>query len=340
MPSRLQLLLRALAGGLLLPGGNLWTAPASSIIPLTAAPPPIQITADLSECRRGLLHAEIDLPVAGPGPATFTTPLWVPGAHAPNGPLAGVTGVVFTDNAGQTLPWRRDDVNLAEFHVTVPEGVVSLHVHLDAIASSRATRQMAMLQWESLLLYPAGVPVSEIAVQPAVTIPAGWAVGTALTSVGQVPTPPVTGMVTAAHAPPDTAVTTRFAVTTVEALADSPVLAGHYLRRYALAPEITPRHFLEVAGDNPEGAALRPGLLRELDQLVREARAVFGAHPYPEYHFLLTRSDYAGGNGGVEHAGSTDVGAPPYDCACAGSATRPIRAANRNERIFTTRLPI
>lgn len=167
---------------------------------------------------------------------------------------------------------------------------------------------MAMLEWESLLLYPAGEPVAKIAVRPAVTTPAGWGVGTALTTVGPVPTPPATGMVSAAHAVPADAVTTAFAVTTVGALEDSPVLAGRYFRRYALAPEITPRHFLEVAGDDPAGARLRPGLLAELDQLVREARALFGAHPYPEYHFLVTRSDYAGGNGGVEHAWCTDVG--------------------------------
>lgn len=137
--TRLQRVLRALVAGSLLHGGSLWAGLVYSTASLAAPLPSIQITADLSESARGLFHAEIELPVAGPGPATFTTPLWVPGAHAPNGPLAAVTGVVFTTGDGQTLPWRRDDVNLAEFHVTVPEGVTSVHAHLDAIAT-QATR--------------------------------------------------------------------------------------------------------------------------------------------------------------------------------------------------------
>lgn len=282
--------------------GALLAGPVSAMAP---PQPPIQITVDLTESARSLCHAEIDLPVS-PGPATFTTPLWIPGAHAPNGPLASVTGVVFTAN-GKTLPWRRDDVALSEFHVTIPAGVTSLHAHLDAIAP-RATRQMAMLEWEALLLYPAGVPVKDIAVLPAVTAPAGWGVGTALVPVGEVPAPPATGADESAHLAPAGSVTTQYAATTIEQLEDSPVLTGRYFHEYPLAPQITPQHFLDVAGDTPDGAALRPGVLQELDNLVREAQAEYGSHHYRAYHFLVTRSDYAGGDGGVEHAQSTDIG--------------------------------
>lgn len=76
-----------------------------SVLPVRAQEPPIQIVADLTEAARHLYHAEIDLPVA-PGPATFTTPLWLPASHQPNGSLASVTGVVFTAE-GKRLEWRR-----------------------------------------------------------------------------------------------------------------------------------------------------------------------------------------------------------------------------------------
>ena len=85
---------------------------------------PIQITADLSDASRKLYHAEVDLPVSA-GPLTLTTPQWIPGTHMPAGPAQEITGVVFTAN-GQPLTWRRDDVDLYQFHLTIPPGVTTL----------------------------------------------------------------------------------------------------------------------------------------------------------------------------------------------------------------------
>ena len=140
---------------------------------------PISITADLSDAPRKLYHAEIDIPVK-PGTVDLTTPKWIPGNHRPTGPVDDITGVVFTAN-GQTLTWRRDDIDLYEFHVTVPAGVTTLHAHLDCIVTSRVTQQMAFLEWERLLLYPAHTPVKDIPIQPTVIVPGGWGIGTALT---------------------------------------------------------------------------------------------------------------------------------------------------------------
>ncbi len=266
---------------------------------------PIQITADLTEGARHLYHAEIDFPVK-PGLATFITPRWIPGTHAPGGPLADITGVVFTAN-GQVIPWRRDDVELAEFHVTVPAGVTTLHVHLDSIHSRRVTTNMAVLEWESLMMYPAHIPVRDIAIQPFVTVPAGWGTGTALKPEGTVPTPAVTGVDEDAHHPPADAVTTKYAVTNVEQLEDSPVITGRYFHEYALAPEIKPAHYLDVVADDPEDAKMRPQVLAEVANLVREADKNYASHHYNDYHFLLTLSDVAGGEG-LEHGQSSDNG--------------------------------
>src|SRR5579872_837042 len=82
---------------------------------------PIEITADLSDAPRKLFHADMDFPVSA-GPLTLISPQWIPGHHMPSGPASSFTGVVFTAN-GKTLEWRRDDVNMYEFHLTVPAGV-------------------------------------------------------------------------------------------------------------------------------------------------------------------------------------------------------------------------
>ncbi len=267
-------------------------ATLSLALPL-AAQQPIRITADLTEAPRKLYHAEIDLPVKA-GENIFTTPQWIPGNHRPTGPVSDITGVVFSAN-GQTIPWRRDDVNLYEFHVDVPGGVTTLHAHLDCIVLSRASDKLAVLEWEKLLLYPARSPVRDIPVQPSVTVPAGWGIGTALT-----PATPFD-----ANSKPGG--TIFYQPTTVEQLEDSPVIAGEYFHEFPLAPEISPKHYIDVVSDDPDDANLRPELLKEISNLVREADKAYASHHYNQYHFLLTLSDVAGGEG-LEHGQSSDNG--------------------------------
>ena len=260
---------------------------------LQAQKTPIQITADLSDAPRKLYHAEVDIPVQ-PGPVSLTTPKWIPGNHRPTGPVDEITGVVFTAN-GKVLPWRRDDQDLYEFHVTIPAGVTTLHAHLDCIVTARISQKLAVLEWEKLLLYPANTPVKEIAVQPSVKVPQDWGIGTALTPTdGYDPQNPKGG-------------TTHFAATTVEQLEDSPVITGEYFHEFALAPEVTPKHYIDVVADSAEDSQLRPALLVELNNLVRETGAAYNSRHYNVYHFLLTLSDVAGGEG-LEHGQSSDNG--------------------------------
>ena len=254
---------------------------------------PIRITADLTEAPRKLYHAEIDLPVKA-GENSFTTPEWIPGNHRPTGPAEDITGVVFSVD-GKPIPWRRDDVDLYEFHVDVPKGVTTLHAHLDCIVLARASDKIAVLEWEKLLLYPAHRPVRDIPIQPSVTVPAGWGIGTAL-----VPVTPFD-----ANTKPGG--TVQYQPTNVEQLQDSPIIAGEYFHEFPLAPEVTPKHYIDVVSDEPEDSNLRPELLAELNNLVREAGAAYASHHYNQYHFLLTLSDITGGEG-LEHGQSSDNG--------------------------------
>lgn len=255
---------------------------------------PIQITANLSDAPRKLYHAEIDIPVT-PGPLALTTPEWIPGTHMPYGPASAITGVVFTAN-GKTLPWRRDDVDMYQFHLTIPAGVTTLHAHLDCIVTARVSQKLAVLEWEKLLLYPAHTPVRDIPIQPSLIVPAGWGIGTALTPVSS-----------GSYPVPAAGSTTRFAATNVEQLEDSPIITGQYFHEYALAPTITPKHYLDVVADYPEDANIRPATLAAINNLVREANALYASHHYHVYHFLLTLSDVAGGEG-LEHGQSSDNG--------------------------------
>ena len=258
-----------------------------------AAQQPIRITADLTEAPRKLYHAEIDLPVKA-GQNSFTTPEWIPGNHRPTGPVEDITGVVFTAD-GKVLPWRRDEVDLYEFHVDVPKGVTTLHAHLDCIVLARADDKMAVLEWEKLLLYPSHVPVKNIAVQPSLIVPAGWGIGTALRPV------------TAFDANTKPGGTVLYQPTTVEQLQDSPVIAGEYFHEFPLATEMKPERFIDVVSDEPNDSNLRPEVLKSINNLVREADVAYASHHYDHYNFLLTLSDVAGGEG-LEHGQSSDNG--------------------------------
>ena len=99
----------------------------------------------------------------------------------------------------------------------------------------------------------------------------------------------------------------HFAATTVEQLEDSPIDIGLYYRQYALAPEISPKHFIDIVADEPDDVNLRPATLAEINNLVREADAMYKSHHYNEYHLLLTLTDATTGEG-LEHGQSSDNG--------------------------------
>jgi predicted metalloprotease with PDZ domain len=269
-------------------------APANKAAAAAQAPPttPLVIAVDMSEAPRKLWHADITVPVQ-PGTVTLTTPKWIPGNHRPSGPIENLTGIVFTAN-GQPLVWRRDDVDLYAFHITVPAGVTSINAHVDAIVTSRVTDKMAVLEWEKLLLYPADTPVHDIPITPSIKVPPGWGVGTALT-----PTAPATSAADGS--------TTQFATVSVEMLEDSPVLTGLYFKEIPLATDVTPKHFLDITGDAPEDIELSPTIIAGMNRLVHETGAAYASRHYNSYHFLLTLSDVAGGQG-LEHHQSSDNG--------------------------------
>jgi predicted metalloprotease with PDZ domain len=259
---------------------------------------PILITADLTDVPRKLVHADIEIPVA-PGPVTLTAAKWIPGNHRPSGPIDNFTGLVV--HAGdRELPWRRDDVNLYAFHIDVPQGVSKLDIHVDFLAVPGSTVSsddgstsgvQATMEWEEVLLYPAGVPVSDIPVVPSVKLPADWKLGTALT--------PTSTEGTTAH----------FAQTTIYMLEDSPVIAGKYFREIPLAPDVTPKHYLDLAADAPEDLDLKPATIDALSKLVHEAGVMYASRHYNSYHFLLGLSDREEGNG-LEHHQSSDNRTP------------------------------
>jgi predicted metalloprotease with PDZ domain len=257
---------------------------------------PILLHVDLRDAPRHLLHAHLEIPVSS-GPLTLEYPEWIPGDHRPTGPIDNLAGIFVRAN-GQDLPWRRDEVDMYGIHVDVPAGVTHLEVALDFLATPGATgsdeddatsANMTVLEWNSVVMYPANVPVAQIPVTASITVPPDWKLGTALTATGQ------------------TGAETTFAPVSMEQLVDSPLITGRYFREIPLAPDISPKHYLDVAGDSAEDIDLKPEFIASVNQLVRETGALYASRHYETYHFLLSLSDIIREEG-LEHHQSSDNG--------------------------------
>ena len=269
---------------------------------LHAQTTPLTLAVDLTDAPRRILHATETIPVQ-PGPMTLVYPKWIPGEHAPDGPIENQAGFIITTapaadgKPGERVKWERDPVDMFTYHINVPAGTSSLHVKMDFLATAAAagfsagastSANLALLSWNELLVYPGGMQSADVMVTPSITIPAGWHFGTALQ-----PTDGTAGP------------QTSFATVSLEQLVDSPVLAGRWFKEIPLAPEITPKHYLDLAGDGPEDIALSQEHIDEFNSLVRETGALYKSRHYNSYHFLVTLSDQVA-HFGLEHHQSSD----------------------------------
>jgi predicted metalloprotease with PDZ domain len=255
---------------------------------------PITLSVDLTDAPRKILHATETMPVTA-GPLTVVYPKWIPGEHGPTGPIENMTGFFITAN-GQPVKWERDKVDMFAYHLVVPQGVTQLEMKIDFLtpanlsgfsAGGSTSENLALLSWNTLLVYPDGTDASQVMFTPSVKLPNGWKLGTALDKDG------------------GSDLTTTFKTVSLEQLVDSPVLAGRYFREVALAPEITPKHYLDMAADGPEEIELSKEHIAEFDKLVRESGALYKSRHYGSYHFLVTLSDEVA-HFGLEHHQSSD----------------------------------
>lgn len=259
----------------------------------------ILLCIDLTDAPRRLTHVVADFPVQPNTTASFTTPLWLPALHMPDGPVGQIVNLFFTVGHGRiVLKWRRDTTQAHIYHVEIPSGETTVRATFDAILKSDVTRRMAMVQFEATMMHSAYLPVSRIPVQATLRILPGWNYATSLTVASEGVARNGTHKV-------------MFEPVTAERLADSPVLIGRYLSQSNITKD--GRHQLCVAVSEPELTKIPQDRLDKLERLIAEAAAVFGPGPYQQYKFLSLSSDVlmpgdnrAGGSG-MEHAECTHL---------------------------------
>ncbi len=134
---------------------------------------------------------------------------------------------------------------------------------------------MLDLQWQSVILYPAGYFTRDLTYQASVTLPPEW---TFLTSIDG-------GNVSGG--------TVDFPPLALDALMDQPVMAGRYLEQIMLTADPVPVR-LDVASQDPNDLAALSSAAKKFAPLMSQADKLFGSHHYDHYDHMLFLSDELG----------------------------------------------
>ncbi len=264
-----------------------------SSISAWCAAPNVTILVDATSATRKIFHASMKIPAAA-GDLTLYYPKWIPGEHAPDGPVDDMAGLFFKAN-GQTLKWRRALDDGFTIHVQVPAGVIEIEAELDFLSpatfeggfssGSSATDKLAIISWNQLLLYPKDYKSDDINYTASLKIPEGWKFGTPLPIASQ------------------NGNEIHFAPASLTTLVDSPVITGEFLKVVPLAQD--PPTEMDIAADSAAALDAPAEVWEHYKSLVDQAQKLFGAHHYRDYHFLYTLSDHVA-HFGLEHHESDD----------------------------------
>ncbi|MCL7715885.1 peptidase M61 [Stenotrophomonas sp. CPCC 101365] len=257
-----------------------------------AYPGTVQLEVDATDLGQRVFRIRQTVPVR-PGLQRFHYPAWLPGNHAPTGAIEKLAGLVVS-GGGQRLEWTRDPLDVYTFNVQVPEGVAELRMDYQFLSPTDAaqgrtvmTPNMLNLQWNAMVLYPAGHAAHAITYRASVRYPQDWEAASAL---------PV------ARRDGDTV---HYAPANLEVLVDSPVFAGRYHRAFELADPGTRPVRLNVFADRAKDLEAKPEHIAQHRALVTQARRLFGAEHYDRYDFLFAVTNQLGGIG-LEHQRSSE----------------------------------
>jgi predicted metalloprotease with PDZ domain len=274
----------------------------STVMPVAAPrdrpyPGEIQLSVDASDFTRRIIRVHETLSGVGPE-VVLLYPKWLPGTHAPEGPIDRIAGLRIAAH-GTPVSWTRDPADVYAFRVHCGPGFKSIDIDFEYLSPTSAqvgtleiSRELMMIEWNELLLYPAGYFVRQIPVQASLTLPADWKFASALQ----------TTFASGTHA--------QFARVSLETFIDSPLYAGRYMARLDLDPGSAVPVHLNLFADRPELLAVKPEQLESYRAMMQQAYKLFGSHHFQHYDFLYSLSDQIQ-QSGLEHQQSSENGTDP-----------------------------
>jgi len=288
----------ALSEAVASPGPTL-TAPGSQVPAPKDRPYPgqLSLTVDVSDVANRVV--QVHESITGVRPDTILLyPKWLPGTHAPEGPIDRFAGLKITAD-GAPVAWTRDPADVYALRIHAPARAASIDVDFTYLSPTSLKvgaleigRDVLLLEWNAVVLYPAGYFARQIPVHASLRLPNDWQFGTALEVASADGAESV------------------FKAVDLETLIDSPVYAGRHAARLDLDPGSKVPVHLDVFADRAEQVVITPEQLEAHRSLVRQAYRLFGSHHYAHYDFLYSLSDEIQQNG-LEHHQSSEDGADP-----------------------------
>jgi predicted metalloprotease with PDZ domain len=227
-------------------------------------------------------------------------PKWIPGNHAPTGPVADLVNLMFTAD-GKSVPWARDPTDMFRFHIQVPASTHLLVADFSLVGAyapgndfgigNTSTPVQGDVNWDQVVLYPADTIADQVTVSASIRLPERWSYASAL------PHPSQQGG------------SIRFDPVSLTTLIDSPLMCGSIMREFDITPKgVAQHHVLDLFEKSPEGLNLPPERIAAFRNLVSETGAMFRARHYASYHFLVEAQGET--SDGLEHHQSSDDQVP------------------------------
>ena len=213
----------------------------------TLAQQMMRVHVDATDLPRKLLRSTLEFDAMGDTVAMLY-PEWIPGIHAPRGPLQNLAGFVPRDADGSVLRWERDWSNMYRLLVLRDEGQRSkLTLDLTYITNQPSTnskgvdafgtRTLGIINWNTVLVAPEDIPPASLQVELELTLPQGWQAGSALAVASR------------------EGDRIRFEPVTYEQLIDRPLICGLRYREVELARTDGATYFLDIVADGFRSSA-------------------------------------------------------------------------------------
>jgi predicted metalloprotease with PDZ domain len=236
--------------------------------------------------------------ISEPGLETLVYPLWIPGTHAPSGPVENIGGLVVCDDAGNPVPWERDPRDPWSIHLHPAQPLARVRLDITYIANQStdnsegidiaSSASYGLVNWNCLLFYPAGFPVAKLPCTVSARLPTGWDCASALE-----------------HAQPQADVLT-FPTAMLTEVVDRPLLCGERMQHVVLRPDgRDPGVSLHIVAQNPHEGVFPPADLQSLKRMPLEADQLFGGSWFRHYDILMV-------------VGSADLGLEHGSCSVDG----------------------
>lgn len=258
----------------------------------------IQLHVDATDTIHGLFRVTETIPVQTRGEMVLLYPEWETTSHGPTASSIELAGLCI-DVDGHDIEWRRDTIDVHAFHLTVPAGARALTLNFEYLPSRSSAKlrpEMVDVEWQHLLLYPAGWFVRDIPVAAQLELPKGLRSFSALAPL---------------HALDSSTNLLTFAPETLDRLVDAPVYAARYTQQLDISSSSHVPVHLDLLADEPADLDVSPTDLAELQALVVQASKVFGPPPFRHYDALVSLSDQLSPGGGLEHLDEGENNLPP-----------------------------